>query len=563
MVIAYVPAGEFSMGHVGSDSDTEPVHSVDLDAYWIDTTEVTHAMYAKFLNEMGNQVEANRDWYFPLHMTDNLENGWQVFIGYENQPVVNVNWYGARAYCEWANRRLPTEAEWEKAARGGLQGRSYSWGDEEPVCELDAVNGASFHECSQNQSFALPVASYLPNSYGLFDMVGNASEWVADWYAEDYYINSEGQNPTGPSDGTLKVMRGGGYYSRGPHQVYKRISDSPENYGKITGFRCAVSKNSVDYSRYEKVASGDSAALKKDEWFDKIRVGFVSYEEKLSEPGSKLIEYQLLVQNISEDMWIPLNYIQEVISTAEGYRYERDYKHGYISSGGVVLAYRMRWNTGLYPFPLPPGFQTLLPLSVWQISEFASNPEVELSLGVDDFTHVFSIEFKPENQLANIETPFVDNISFSDYQKKYGSNANVLSLEQTATYSFGEITWKGFQFGGKYDSFVDLSIRNTSTGYPLYVSSIMSGSFIDGGMGYSLNLDYPVKDQDINPSQEHLLRWQVILNIHNTQNFKLTYPYQDNTSMQSPVCIVVPSIYWQREDIGRRLSEVNLIACQE
>ena len=169
MVMMFIPAGEFSMGSGDGDSDERPVHSVYLDAFWIDQTEATNKMYLIC-------VDAGECWDPGGIIRSSAEAN-------SNYPV-NVSWDMAAAYCTWAGVRLPTEAEWERAARGGLQGAKYPWGDEEPSCQVGISNGAQFNNCSGD---SLEVKTFLPNGYGLYDMSGNVWEWVADWYDENYY----------------------------------------------------------------------------------------------------------------------------------------------------------------------------------------------------------------------------------------------------------------------------------------------------------------------------------------------------------------------------------------
>jgi formylglycine-generating enzyme required for sulfatase activity len=214
MVMMYVPEGEFQMGSSVGGPDEEPVHAVYLDAFWIDKTEVTNAMFAEFLSEMGNQTVEYLSylpsdlqgaiWYkpetrgapqyvFPVPGSST----WQPQSGYEDHPLNGVNYYGAQAYCAWAGGRLPTEAEWEKAARGGLVGRLYPWGDEPPTCTLGAPNGAWIGPPCHPMDMP-PVASYAPNGYGIYDMVGSVGEWTADWRSSTYYAYSPYRNPLGP-----------------------------------------------------------------------------------------------------------------------------------------------------------------------------------------------------------------------------------------------------------------------------------------------------------------------------------------------------------------------------
>jgi len=235
MELVYIPAGEFIMGSKFSynEKSEKPSHLVNLDAYWIDRTEVTNAMYslcvtAGFCDVTGD-YSRTRDTY-----SGNPE--------YSNYPAISVNWFQAQAYCSWAGRRLPTEAEWEKAARG-TDGRIYPWGDESPTCNL-----ANFYDCIGDTNM---VGSY-PNGaspYGLLDMAGNVREWVADWYSENYYESSPIFNPTGPSSGREKVLRGGSFESS---RSDLRTADRYPSFDDVLeypfwqgfGFRCAVS--SVD-----------------------------------------------------------------------------------------------------------------------------------------------------------------------------------------------------------------------------------------------------------------------------------------------------------------------------
>jgi serine/threonine-protein kinase len=224
MEMAYIPAGEFEMGSESGSESESPVHTVYLDAFWIDIYEVTNAQYA--LCVQAGECDVSRCSYY-------------VNPEYADHPVVCVSWYDAQAYAEWVGGRLPTEAEWEKAARGGLEGQLYPWGNEHPVCTLGAENGAQFGGCDGD---IVEVGSFAPNGYGLFDMVGNVWEWVADWYDSSYYANSPTENPQGPSIGTDRVLRGGSF---GGYRYFVRCAyrfdDDPFGWFDGLGFRVVVS----------------------------------------------------------------------------------------------------------------------------------------------------------------------------------------------------------------------------------------------------------------------------------------------------------------------------------
>jgi formylglycine-generating enzyme required for sulfatase activity len=218
MVMVYVPAGEFIMGSNSGAPDERPVHTVNLDAFWVDQTEVTNAMYAKCVRDGVCNKPTNTLHYL---------NG-----GYANHPVVYIFWRDAKNYCAWAGRRLPTEAEWEKAARGA-DARTYPWG-EDKNCQK-----ANFSGCDGNTT---EVEKYPKGTspYGAFDMAGNVLEWVGDWYSPTYYANSLVVNPSGPERGQYRVARGGSWYSfyvRSASRFWYSVTSSY----KDIGFRCASS----------------------------------------------------------------------------------------------------------------------------------------------------------------------------------------------------------------------------------------------------------------------------------------------------------------------------------
>jgi formylglycine-generating enzyme required for sulfatase activity len=240
MPLVYVPAGEFLMGSTdqdpGADSDEKPQHEVYLDAFWIGQTEVTNVMFAAFLSDLGNQVEEKATWLnaaaSDVQIVQNQDGAWQPEPGLEAHPVTFMTWYGARAYCDWAGGRLPTEAEWEKAARGS-DGRIFPWGD-----DMDCSR-ANIIDCRSGGS--LPVGS-KPGGTSLcnaLDMTGNVWEWVADWHAANYYVNSPNENPIGPESGLARVVRGGSWLFDAKHaRSANRRSDGPLITKPDYGFRC-------------------------------------------------------------------------------------------------------------------------------------------------------------------------------------------------------------------------------------------------------------------------------------------------------------------------------------
>jgi len=231
-----VPAGAFAMGQAHGDKDERPVHDVHLGAFCMDLTPVTNSQYAAFLNEMGNRKEGGKKWLdtdcleCPLLVRIKEKQG--AFIpksGYADHPAIKVSWYGAKAYCERAGKMLPTEAQWEKAARGGLAGKKFPWGDS-PDDKLANINGKN----------TTPVKSFPPNGYGLYDMAGNVWEWVEDWYDPRYYSRSPESDPRGPAEGELKVLRGGSWFHPDSSRCAQRASDHPRSdvFCFVTGFRC-------------------------------------------------------------------------------------------------------------------------------------------------------------------------------------------------------------------------------------------------------------------------------------------------------------------------------------
>jgi formylglycine-generating enzyme required for sulfatase activity len=245
MVLVYVSAGDFMMGAREFDEQAEPdempLRTVTLDAFWIDKTEVTNAMFAAFLTEQDNKTEGGGAWYeadSPDAKIAVVGPNWEVEEGFEDYPVVEVTWYGAQAYCQWVGRTLPTEAQWEKAARG-TDGRIFPWGNTQPNCSV-----ANFYTGSQSCADGIAEAGTYGGTaspYGALDMAGNVWEWVADWYKSNYYKDAPTENPAGPDTGSNKVFRGGSFES-GPRtlRTSERNSEAPGEARYRTGFRCLM-----------------------------------------------------------------------------------------------------------------------------------------------------------------------------------------------------------------------------------------------------------------------------------------------------------------------------------
>lgn len=219
-VLVYIPPGNFTMGDGGFDS---PVHSVSLDSYWVQQTKVTNRMYDQCVKAGGCTPPRQ-------------ELGGPVFTNPEfaSHPVVGVTWDQSLAYCTWMQGSLPTEAQWERAARGA-NGNAYPWGSSAPTCGL--LNFANCYGRTTNTN-AYPDGK---SPFGIFDMAGNVFEWVADWYDANYYSQSPAENPTGPESGKYRGVRGSSFES-GEEQVASAIRryNEQNDSGRDIGFRCVV-----------------------------------------------------------------------------------------------------------------------------------------------------------------------------------------------------------------------------------------------------------------------------------------------------------------------------------
>ncbi len=224
-----IPEGEFTMGRAFATPDDEtgmrplilrddtPARAVRLDAFWMDAREVTHAAYGEFVEDTGRKA--------PYHWL-----GGEMPETLADHPVHNVDWGDAKAYCEWRGKRLPTEAEWEKAARGGLDRKKYPWGDKAPD------RGVARYSTPEGPG---PVGQFPPNGFGLHDMAGNAAEWCQDWFERTYYERGATDNPQGPETGLYKIVRGGAW-SDGPNRITVQFRNwvRPSQRTPNLGMRC-------------------------------------------------------------------------------------------------------------------------------------------------------------------------------------------------------------------------------------------------------------------------------------------------------------------------------------
>ncbi|MDP6748755.1 MAG: formylglycine-generating enzyme family protein [Candidatus Poribacteria bacterium] len=222
-----IPPGSFEMGDhfdEGLDGDERPVHTVELDAFYMDKYEVVVGQFKKFVQQSGYSYDRWKDVA-------------KYSLG-DDYPMIYVSWYDATAYAQWTGKRLPTEAEWEYAARGGLTDKKYPWGNEKNLARSYANYKGTGGKDTWDQQIA-PVGSFEANEYALYDVAGNVWEWCADWYGRNYYQNSLAKNPVGPGNGSKRVLRGGAWTSFVPYlRVSYRLNINPSIRNSYRGFRC-------------------------------------------------------------------------------------------------------------------------------------------------------------------------------------------------------------------------------------------------------------------------------------------------------------------------------------
>jgi formylglycine-generating enzyme required for sulfatase activity len=271
-----IPGCAFRMGNPRGDGyaadGEEPVHEVTVDPFWMDATAVTNTRFTAFIDATGYRTEAETfgwSFVFWMFLPPELQNNpspagtpwWRQVFGADwrhpegpqssidhrmDHPAIHISWNDAQAYCAWAGVRLPTEAEWEVAARGGREGTAFPWGnylEPEGTHRMNVWQGEFPARNSQADGYAgtAPAMSYEPNGYGLYCMTGNVWEWCADWFSPNTYQRSALTNPIGPQTGGAKVMRGGSYLCHASYcnryRVDSRSSNTPDSSTGNLGFR--------------------------------------------------------------------------------------------------------------------------------------------------------------------------------------------------------------------------------------------------------------------------------------------------------------------------------------
>lgn len=280
--MVFIPEGTFLMGtndKEGFPADGEgPVREIKVSAYFIDEAAVTNKQFAAFIEATGYVTDAERfGWSYVFHSFVSAKTGeqvtqvatqtpwWWVVEGANwchpegpesnieerlDHPAVHISWNDADAYCRWAGKRLPTEAQWEYAARGGLVQKKYPWGDElkpkgEHQCNIWQGKFPDKNHASDGYAGTAPVKSYEPNGYGLYNMAGNVWEWCEDWFTPAYHLSPEILNPKGPLSGVARSMRGGSYLCHksycNRYRVAARSKNTPDSSSGNIGFRCVYS----------------------------------------------------------------------------------------------------------------------------------------------------------------------------------------------------------------------------------------------------------------------------------------------------------------------------------
>jgi formylglycine-generating enzyme required for sulfatase activity len=277
--MSFIPDGSFQMGDHFSEGNAQelPVHTVKLDGFYMDKTEVTVGQFKAFLADSAHSWAG--DW-----------NDVNTYSPTDDHPMIDVNWNDADAYATWAGKRLPTEAEWEYAARGGLEGKRYPWGDDENAAR-DSANYGGTGGTDTWDSIA-PVGSLEPNGYGLYDVAGNVSEWCQDWYSS--YSSSPTTNPSGPGTGSYRMLRGG-HWNEYTYDLRVAIRGNvyPTARGNGVGFRCVSGLNFTTGSFTTLLPTEGQAG---SDWFANLSLDATDYTWSTVDTSSATLTVRLFVQ---------------------------------------------------------------------------------------------------------------------------------------------------------------------------------------------------------------------------------------------------------------------------
>ena len=277
--MAYIPGGPFLMGTddpIAFPADGEgPAREVRVSPFYIDRTSVTNAQFGRFVRATRYTTEAERyGWSFVFHLfvhprlarkvsqaVANAQWWWKIdganwrrpegpgsgVSRRMDHPVTHVSWNDAQAYCRWAGKRLPTEAEWEMAARGGLDARRYAWGDDltpggRHMCNIWQGDFPNANSEDDGYASTAPAKSFDPNGFGLYNVSGNVWEWQSDWFSPTYHLGGPGRDPAGPPTGMSRVIKGGSYLCHDSYcnryRVAARSANTPDSSTGNLGFRC-------------------------------------------------------------------------------------------------------------------------------------------------------------------------------------------------------------------------------------------------------------------------------------------------------------------------------------
>lgn len=323
-----------------------------------------------------------------------------------------------------------------------------------------------------------------------------------------------------------------------------------------------------------------------------LDVKLVSFNILPAEPGYIFLDFQLLIENHSRDIWanFPRSLVfKNYISTSEGYEYDREFQYSVDQSimdirehgfrGEILGQYDGIDKTVDPSLPLlPPGFQTLVTRERWKVSEFITDPILHITLEANNKKMYYELPLNDNNLAPYPHTPFVGNISWSEYKSKYSSTVNALDKGESRNFDFGSLNFLGFEKGpqGHLENYLifQMEITNASKGYPLSFHSDLDGYLVDGSVGFAGYTSHPIRDQlgyqiEAGPGQTVLAGWGFLIDeykglpdLHESDNWQVEYPF-DYDLAQKPICMIAEVLEWSREDVGRLIpTAINLVACE-